>query len=382
MRGKSQAKNQSSRLEKSSGSGEGSRWEIIIFALFFVTIVFLLGTVARAADASIVPSNAQTKEAKKSHGQSHSQSHGQSHQSSIATAHRLIPVTRSVSISPSSGTQPSKGMGSYSSSLSNRLNSRTTFEKPLLTSPKQNFAFSAALTIETARNLDSRSETNFTGTYLLAPTIVYVPAKVSFGLTGIYGREYSYYRPDGSAGDFEDLKYGLRKTFKNGDDFKTSLIDDVFIGIGGFLPTSNSALQRGFRGSYGPRIGVTKKLDKVTLNYVFAYTRGLFDYEKDAKGTPSYPDMWTNVGSITYNFTDTFSMGATAEYTYLVDFENYTNGAQRAVVSADYKVNSNISLSLGIATIRSTVDLVQQTETFKFYEKESTLAFFDFIVSI
>lgn len=379
MRGKSQAKNQSTPLQKNSGNGpretEGSRWEMVFFALFFVTIVFLLGTVARAA----APTHDVSKEVKK---QTVGPIRGHTHQSSIAATHRMVPLSRAVSISPSSGTQPSKGMGSYSSSLSNRLNSRSTFQKPLLTSPKADYAFSAALTVETARNLDANADTNYTGTYLLAPTFVYVPAKVSFGVTAIYGREYSYYRPDGKAGDFEDLKYGLRKTWKNGDDFKTVLVDDIFLGIGGFLPTSNSALQRGFRGSYGPRVGVSKKLDRVTLNYVFAYTRGLFDYEKDAKGTPSFPDMWTNVGSITYSFTDSFSMGATAEYTYLIDFENYTTGAQRAVVSADYKLNSNIGLSLGLATIRSTVDLVQQTETFKFYEKESTLAFFDFIVSI
>jgi hypothetical protein len=373
-------------------NGEGSRWEIIFFALFFVTIVFLLGTVARAAGtvaraagtvASAAPHAAHQPKVVVKAPLAKSPPAGKVQLASLSTTHQQVAVPRGGSLYPSNTSQAtSKAMGSYSTSLSNRMNSRTTFAKPAIAARNSNFAFTGALTIETTRNLDQAADTDYTGSYMFVPTVVYVPAKISFGLTALYGAEYSYYRPNGRAGDFEDVKYGLRKTFKNKDDFNSDWIDDFFVGVGGFLPTSNSAAERTFRGSYGPRLGVSKKIDRLTMAYIFGYSRSLFDREKTATGGALYPDTWIHVGMLTYAFTDSFSVGAVAEYAYMVDFENYTTGAQRAIVSADYKLTPNVGFSLGLATVRSTVDLVQQTETFKFYEKESTLAFFDLVLSI
>lgn len=347
MRGKSRQKNEPRRWQQRPDTEEGSRWELILFALFFVTVVFMVGTYARA-DISNARGPAFA-------------SHHRSAISSLSSA-------------------PAAADGATTTNLENRL--QTRFHRTKKIERTRAFELGGALILEGSRTLDSDSETNYVGNVQLQPSVVYTPWSLSANLQLIYNREFVYERDDGTNGDIDDIRYGFRKTWRRQRDFSISFVDEAFVGLGGFLPASRMSKKRGFSGSIGPRFGAVKKLDRFTLAGSFIYTRSEYSEDIDASGRTNNADAYTSVLSVALAITDRLSLTGAVDYTYLVDHQGVDTGAERAVVGIGYKWFENLTTIAGVATSRATVDSTGQTELFKFYDKESALAYFDLVVSI
>lgn len=362
MRGKSRRKTEPRRWQQPPQEGEGSRWELILFGLFFVTVVFVVGTYARA-DVRPADRYSNMPTAKSYAASTAPQTLG----SRIA----FHPVA--------TGSPASAADGATTTNFENRLQTRGLRTKK---KASRTFEFAGQLTLEATRTLDPDTETNSVGNIQVQPTVIYTPWNFSANLQFIYNREFVYERDDGTNGDIDDVRYGFRKTWRRGRDFQTNSIDEAFVGLGGFLPASRMSKKRGFNGSIGPRFGLMKKLGRFTFASSLLYTRSGYNEDIDADGRTHVADAYTSVLNIAFAITDRLSLTGAVDYTYFVDYQSVDSGAERAVVGLGYKWLENFTTVAGVATSRATIDSTGQTELFKFYDKESALAYFDLVVSI
>ncbi len=338
---------------KRSRNSEGSIWEPILFIIFFVTVAFLFGSIA----------NAQTSRSAQT-GRSIRPAAAVQMQMGTTAPGNLSPVS-------SSASGPSSVMGSQISS-----------RKKVRIKQESDFQFSSQLVLEATSSVDPDKERDHTGWYALKPVLVYAPYDITAAATIAYSQEYKYQRDDGDEGSFDDIKYGIKKSWKNKKHFRSALFDELSFGIGGFLPANSVSKRKSFQGSVGPRFGIAKSFGKFSVGQTFVYSRSFFVYEQAESEAYNSPDTYASVTGLTYKFTDKFSLNSVLEYAVLVDYQNIRHGAQKAVFSFDYAFVPQFGTSLGIATVRQTRSPDGQTESFKFYEKESTLAFLDLILSI
>lgn len=249
-------------------------------------------------------------------------------------------------------------------------------------SDSKGFAFSGSLTIDTARTLSEDEPVSYSGSYALRVAAKHKPTQISYSLSSTFTQEYSYERDDGTNSSFENPVLSASRAFKQGEAFQTRLIDSLTVGLRGSLPANRAAYQRTFLGSVGPSVSAAKKLGRVNLTQVLRYTRSFFEYDITEDGRVNSPDSFTSVSDVSVDVTDKFSLGLSLGYVHAISFQGVGKGTQSVSMSAGYTVSDNVSLSLGVATDRGTLETDGQTNSIKLYDERVSQAFFDVEISI
>ena len=300
---------------------EGSLWELILFALGFIAVFSLL---SRA--------NAQTSQ------------------------------------TPATGTQAA-GVGAP---VGNTL--RTTVPKP----KKPTTEFGADFSIETYRTVGE--EPTNSGSYVLAPSVKYNPADITFVGKFSYSREYNDGRDEdeqeAARGDWDNAELSLMKAWK----LKNPILDSVSGGLVGVVPLSRDSGRRSLMGATGPAVNLKKKIGPVSISQVFGYMYGVYEYQTRQDGTVNTPDAWRAQTNIKIDLLESLKLDLLTKYTYGIPYYGDSRGAELSWAFLDLAVTEVLSIQSGFVTERATKD--QDGDRIKFWDPNTSAAFIAFTASI
>jgi hypothetical protein len=236
-------------------------------------------------------------------------------------------------------------------------------------------SYTAKLIVQTAGSLDPSEPTSYSGWYSVGLGATHKPSKVSANLRLGYSREYSYQRDDGTDGAFDNPTGTIAKRYVNGEDFNSSLIDSVSIGLTGALPGNREAQKQTFRGSLGPSLMIGKAVGRLNLSQVLAYTRRFYEFDIRDDGAVNSPDALRATSSLSVDVNDKASFSVSVGLTYLRSFQGIARTTESSALAVDYVLSKAVSLSAGFATDRGTLETDGQTNTVKVFDPNRAQAF-------
>ncbi len=244
------------------------------------------------------------------------------------------------------------------------------------------FAFSGQLLFETTRTADEADPISYTGWYQATASATHKKSAIT-GTTRLgYSREYSYERDDGSVGSFDNPGLSLAKSFRNGKEFESSILDSVSVAVSGAIGANDESRRRTFLWSNGVSITGAKTIGKFNLRQSFGYTHSFFEYDIRDNGVVNSPDSVRSTSMAFYSLNDRVSFGASFAYAYAISFQGVGRATTIAQASADYSFTDKISASVGVASERGTLEPDGQTNRVRFYAPEAAQYFVDLIISL
>jgi hypothetical protein len=366
-----------------SPAGDGSIWELVLFAVFFIVI---FSAVSRA--------NAQTNTAPEAKVEAPAAANGEAITKKTKSS-KKGKKARKASGSPTSIKMAKAGATTVSASTASatELASQTATtaapagqtaalvtEAPATsTSP---YKFGAQLSVGTAASMDPNSVTRYSGSYTFRPGIRYAPLKMRAGAGLSYSQEYSHERDDGTNGSLENPSLSLSKAWDKGADFNSNYIDAISMSLSGVIPVTNDSRKRTLRGTLGPSVKATKGVGRVTFGQSFGYSRSFFEYDIRDDGVVNSPDSFSSTTELGLKITDKLSFNTLFRYGYTISFQGVGRGSERTAFSMDYSISSRVFASLGVDTSRGTLAFDGQSDRLKFFDQEAATAFFDLGMSL
>ncbi len=241
---------------------------------------------------------------------------------------------------------------------------------------------SAEFVLDTARTLSENESDSWSGFYQLNLGLADKETSSSALLRLGYSREYSYERADGTDGDFDNPRLDLRKSFKSGDHFKSTLIDEWAIGARGILGVSRESKRRTYRGEFGPSISVRKKWGRFELIQAFRYGWRSYEYDIRMDGTVNSPHGFASSTVANLELTEMITLNGTFVYSHDISFQGVGRSAESTQFSLDCAWTKNFDTSIGFVTERPTAEADGQSERMKFFDQDKAQAFFDLILKI
>jgi hypothetical protein len=240
------------------------------------------------------------------------------------------------------------------------------------------FEYSGEIFVDTSQTLSNPGHETWEGFYKANLKLTDNQTQITYGVESAYSQEYTYQLDDGSDGDMAYAVVFATKSWSNGKDFLSPLFDKITLGMTGSLPVGKESQRRTFEGGLGTNTGVSKKIGRWSLSEGLSYTRGFYQDDIRDNGTMNNPDIYKSKSSIGFDITKKLSASFLYIYTVAVDFYGVGKGADTSYIELDYALMKRVTLSAGVATDRaSTLDPDGQTEQMKFYEPESSAAYFD-----
>jgi hypothetical protein len=350
-------------------AGEGSIWELVLFAVFFIVI---FSAVSRANAQASAPTETQIEApAASNKAKSKAAKKGKKARKSEKVVKANAASTSSALGSGDSIAQTSTASApaAQSAALTTEVSAKTANASP--------YKFSGQLSLGTAASLDPNSVTRYSGSYTFRPGIRYAPFKMRAGASLSYSQEYSHERDDGTNGSLENPSLSLSKAWDKGADFSSNYIDALSMSLSGVIPVTKDSQKRTLRGTLGPSLKATKGLGRVTLGQSFGYSRSFFEYDIRDDGVVNSPDSFSSTTELGLKITDKLSFNTMLRYGYTISFQGVGRGSERTAFSVDYSISDRFFASLGVDTSRGTLAYDGQSDRLKFFDQEAATAFFD-----
>lgn len=242
------------------------------------------------------------------------------------------------------------------------------------------FAYSGQFIFETARTADEVQPTSYTGWYLLTASATHKRTALTGTLKLGYAQEYTYVRDDGTNGAVENPIAAIAKSFINGRDFQSALLDSVSLSVSGSIGANRESARRHFLWSNGVLLTGAKVLGSFNLRQSVGYTHSFFEYDIRNDGTVNSPDSMKSITSLYYDVNPRLSIGGAFTYQVARSFQGVTRGSQQAQATADYMITEKIAASIGIASDRTTLEPDGQSDRIRFYAPEAAQYFVDLLV--
>lgn len=242
------------------------------------------------------------------------------------------------------------------------------------------FAYSGQLLFETARTADEAAPESFTGWYQLTASATHKKTSLTGTLRAGYVREYSYQRDDGDDGAFDNPTLSVAKSYLNERDFNLSWVDSVSISVNGAIGANRESARRRLLWANGLAVTGTKSLGRFTVRQSFGYTHSFFDYDVRDDGTVNSPDSLKSVTLLVYEFTPKLSISGMFTYGLAQSFRGVSRGSQLSAAEFSYSLTDKISMGLGVASERSTLEPDGQTDRIRFYAPQAAQYYFDLVV--
>lgn len=246
----------------------------------------------------------------------------------------------------------------------------------------QPIKYGGQLVFETTRTADEAQPASYSGWYLFTGSATHKKTATTATARVGYTREYSYQRDDGTDGSFDNPTLSLAKSYRQGPDFSSDLIDSFSISTAAAIGANKESARRTFLWSNGLTATVSKNLGRFNLREALSYTHAFFEYDIRADGTVNSPDSVRTLTMVYYDISDRLSVGGTFIYSYAVSFQGVGRGAQIGQVTLDYSFNDKVAASIGIASERSTIEPDGQSDRIRLYAPEAAQYFVDLIYTL
>jgi hypothetical protein len=380
-----------SKTFKADSQSDGSIWELCLFAVFFVIVFSAIAraddtgagvdraparvaTARRASSTSTRSKIAAAKTAKKPvklQGQ-------QVAQNENAPTDPKSPTSTEASANPGVNKSIRARQEQLSPIPTNALpdaNSRADLPEPEIHGPR--FQPTAKLLVETTATVSSEDPRSYAGWYQLALGIADKQTNTSLTVQGGYSREYSYERDDSTDGDVDNPIASIKKTWKEGVDFKSPVFDTISTSLAGTLAANRESRRRTFQGAVSPTLTISKAIRKLTLGLGGSYSRHFYKYDIRDNGTVNAPDQFRGTAELSYAITDKLSASASMVYTYAISYQKVGKATELSSLSLDYALFEKLGISLGVATERGTLEADGYTNDVKIFDPNVAQAFLD-----
>lgn len=346
--------------EQAPVQADGSPWELVAFAIFFVVIFTLL---ARSAHAETLMTRRQ---AMKLAAQDPNLAQNAADGATVDGPQSPNPLH----VQPAPQQIPTGALPKAS------LNANVA-------EPDQGkrFEWGTKLTFDTSRTLQVDDPVSYEGAYILDSSITDKKTNLTYALRAGYSREYSYELQDGTDGDFMDPALKISKSWTEGKDFRSPIFDKITLGVGGVAGASHEAARDTFLGSVGPSFSVAKQIHNLHLGQGFGYSRKFYNYDIRDDGTVNAPDRFSSTTDVSYDITKDLSLALETILFYDINFQRTGQTTEWTTLEIDYTVSKLISTALGVVTKRGTISEDGTENNLKFYDAEVAQAYFDLVLS-